>query len=851
MAKKVTPEFAKKYIPFLGGVVLCLFSVVLVFNIGYPARVLTFPFAYLFGIASYGIYGIAYAIGFSFLIRNKGFKVKRFSQIVAIVIAFFGICIFMSATSYGKVADYKATFDSLKYITNKQYINFITSNLGGGFVGFGFVNLFAKAHVALAYIVAILLILFAAVLFFIDKVKAFFVKDGKAKPKNKPAKKVKEPSEDNYREIQPINYRRIENYDVINEASQLDTTPVRPMPTASFNPQPAAAPLPKPNSFFSNTAPGVLTRAFYVRPGMGPVAPAPQPAIQQAMVAPINKVEEELSPEEILLKSNQEQTKAEQLELDFSEPKLDEQLVAAQPVFLEPEEPVVAPQPTLEAPKEKKKPIKWIAPSSELLENLEVGKSLEKNTQVAEQRMEAINEVFNNFNVGAKVVSYVIGPSVTRYNIQYDPHVSARSVSNLVEDISIRLGGVLGRFEAIVEGLTYSGLEIPNAEITPVSFKEVYEALPDVKKHPTAVAFGKNIQGDVVYADFNEFPHCLVAGTTGSGKSIFIHSLITTLIMRNSPDNLRLIIVDPKRVEMTRYRDIPHLLCPIVTEPKEASLIMSKLVEEMNERYDKFADADGSTNLKEYNEWAEEHQEEKIPTIIVIVDEFGDLVKTNKEISNPILLLSQKARACGIHMLLSTQSPTTDIITGPIKSNLPTHIALCTANSTQSVTVLGEGGAETLLGKGDMLVQSPIVSRTGLKRVQGCYIQKKETSRVTGYLKEHYECIYDPKFLNLEEAAAQEGQAAVSSGSYSAAADLDEEKRYQSIKQYVMANQYMSMSKIQGDCAVGFNRARRFFNRLQQEGVIGTENEGNKGCRVLIHDEYAETPAVSSEELTY
>ena len=454
-----------------------------------------------------------------------------------------------------------------------------------------------------------------------------------------------------------------------------------------------------------------------------------------------------------------------------------------------------------------------------------------------------VPDVFENFHVGARCISYVVGPSVTRYNIEYANNVSVRSVEKLVDDISIRLGGVNARFEGVVEGQRYSGLEIPNAKITPVSFKEVFEQLPDVKEHPLAVMFGKNIDGKCIGADFDEFPHVLVAGTTGSGKSIYNHSLVCTLISRNSPEDLRLVLVDPKQVEMSKYEDLPHLLCPIINDANLAKLTLSKLVDEMNRRYG-ILKATGCSNIKQYNELREDDPNlEKLPYIVVFVDEYADLVDVCKDINGPIVSIAQKARAAGIHMLIATQRPSTNVITGTIKGNLPTRIALAVASYVDSTTILNEGGAEKLLGKGDMLVSSPLVSRVGMVRLQGCFIQNKEILRIVGYLKEHYPVYYDPNFCNLEEAARQEAGDVIGSPEFASSQEAGEEAKYQSVKEWVMACDYMSMSKIQRECGVGFNRAGKFFKRLQTEGIIGTEVEGNKGCPVLIQDKFYEGSA--------
>ena len=509
------------------------------------------------------------------------------------------------------------------------------------------------------------------------------------------------------------------------------------------------------------------------------------------------------------------------------------------------------PQPVEEAPKKKER-VEWIPPSSELLEVYETAAATELNTKVAEERMVLINTILGNFKVGARCTSYTIGSSVTRFNIEYDANVSVKSVDKLVDDISLRLGGVSARFTPIVANSPYSGLEIPNPTITTVSFKEVFESLPSTEKHLLSVGFGKDISGNVVAADFDEFPHLLVAGTTGSGKSIYIHSIIATLIMRVSPDDLKIVLVDPKKVEMTKYRDMPHLLCPIITESSKAKVMMSKLVDEMNDRYERFTLAESCSNIKQFNEYAREHDLETMPYIIVFLDEYADLVDTCKEISQPVVSIAQKARAAGIHMLISTQRPSTNVITGVIKGNLPTHVALMTSSYTDSMTIIGEGGAEKLLGKGDMLVQSPLVSRVGVTRLQGCFVQNKEIGRIVGYLKEHYKTEYDPNYMDLIDHSKEEAENMIASGEVEAEVNSADEEKYQSIKEWVMTQQYVSMSKIQRECGVGFNRAGKIFSRLQREGIVSTQQDGaTKGCKVLKHgdDDSYDDLIVTSDEV--
>ena len=844
-------KLEKKHFTFFGGITLCLLAVVLILNVGYPARAIAFPFIYLFGLGSYVFYLLVYAYGLYMFFKEKTLKI-RFNSI------FFGsIIIFISALMIATLivtkdnnifrdtfsSSYKAVLTGIDGIGNNSaywkahFINlFRGNNFGGGLVGYamvGFLNSLFKGTGGTWAIAIIVAVLGLFVVFFPYIYKAIKGEKKKASPKEKPQKETRDLYEGN----------RVNSDAIIATAGDIDhinePTPVLVQPQQSTFEK--ANDLSDRGDFYShqdsiysgssNFVPAMYSK-FLVKPTSEKIVhteSAPMPSASQPMVN-------------------------EQMSLDFdARQELNEQLVTAKPEFVQPSPvmptpaPMARPAPVqVEQPRVEqveRKPIKWVPPSTALLENLEVQGALDLNNSVAEERMIAINEVFENFHVGARCISYVVGPSVTRYNIEYANNVSVRSVEKLVDDISIRLGGVNARFEGVVEGQRYSGLEIPNAKITPVSFKEVFEQLPDVKEHPLAVMFGKNIDGKCIGADFDEFPHVLVAGTTGSGKSIYNHSLVCTLISRNSPEDLRLVLVDPKQVEMSKYEDLPHLLCPIINDANVAKLTLSKLVDEMNRRYG-ILKATGCSNIKQYNELREDDPNlEKLPYIVVFVDEYADLVDVCKDINGPIVSIAQKARAAGIHMLIATQRPSTNVITGTIKGNLPTRIALAVASYVDSTTILNEGGAEKLLGKGDMLVSSPLVSRVGMVRLQGCFIQNKEILRIVGYLKEHYPVYYDPNFCNLEEAARQEASDVIGSPEFASSQEAGEEAKYQSVKEWVMACDYMSMSKIQRECGVGFNRAGKFFKRLQTEGIIGTEVEGNKGCPVLIQDKFYEGSA--------
>lgn len=577
----------------------------------------------------------------------------------------------------------------------------------------------------------------------------------------------------------------------------------------------------------------------------------------------IKIVKEEIKTSESINKNdNFEYTKKEQLKLDFdSEDNFDDdKIVNSNSIDKETAIKIAQTKPVFENPEQivssanretnnsvlpmfgtKKPTVDFKEPPMDLLVDYPDKGENEQNIFVAENRKMIINQFFEEFNVGAKTNDYIVGPSVTRFNVEYGERVSSNSISRLINDLSIRLGGVGVLFEQIIPGKSYSGLQIPNAVVSTVGFKELLNGLPSSKEHPLCIGFGKNITGDVISCDFNKFPHMLLAGTTGSGKSVFIHSMIMTLISRNSPDLLKLVLIDPKKVEMMSYQDIPHLLCPIISDPEQAKVALTKLYDEMEKRNEMFSLSRSGRDIDSYNIWADEHNVDRLPYIIVVVDEFADLVDNCKEVSRCVSRLAAKSRSTGIYLLIATQRPSTDVVNGTIKANLPTHVALLCSNYVDSSTIIGEGGAEKLLGRGDMLVQCSALSTIGLSRLQGCYVQQKEINNVVDYLKSNYKVEYNPDFLDLIDHSKEEGQALASTPGYVSSGANEFEEKYKSIKEWVMTQQYTSMSKIQRECAVGFNRAGIVFKRLQEEGIVSTSQDGNKGSKVLIHDDAIST----------
>lgn len=516
-------------------------------------------------------------------------------------------------------------------------------------------------------------------------------------------------------------------------------------------------------------------------------------------------------------------------EESFSLPKIEEPKMM--PDFIEEKEPEVEvdkshrPQPRASLIRN------YIYPPIDLLDFHEASDDSEKNAQSTQETTDMINNIFEQLHIGAKVVGSTVGPSVTRYDVQTNSDVSVNSVNRYVEDISIRLGGVPIRFEKIVFGKATSGLEIPNAVRTNVGLRESIEKLPVGPKALRMIPFGKNISGELLFANLSDFPHMLVSGTTGSGKTIFMHSVILSLIMRNKPDELKIVLIDPKKVEMAFYEKIPHLLCPNISNSSKAYVAMKKLVEEMERRYNLFAD-NRVRDIKGFNEFAKANNIQPLPYIVVFIDEYADLVEEVKDIKTPVVRIAQKARAAGIHLVIATQRPSVNVIDGVIKANVAVRVALMVASQVDSISIINQAGAETLLGNGDMIVDCPLINRSVKPRVQGCFVDNHEIIRVCDFLRSHYQEQYDPDFLDLEEhnepAISDDGASDIVVDK-----EMAEEALYELIKENIVDREYCSISYIQRTYAVGFPKAGRLFNKLINDGYVARGGDA-RGSKVLI-----------------
>ena len=494
------------------------------------------------------------------------------------------------------------------------------------------------------------------------------------------------------------------------------------------------------------------------------------------------------------------------------------------------------------------KDFKPIDPNKVLKDVFIDNNELQENIELAEQIKEKINEKFSQLNIKAKAISYTIGPSVTRYDIAPDANVSIGSLDRYLDDISMSLAGRKVRFEKIVFGKTTSSFEIPNSKSTVVPFKEIFEAMPKIDKRSLILPFGKDINGDFVFGDLVKFPHLLVCGQTGSGKSVLIHSFLVALMMRYSPKELKFIFVDPKRVELGQYKDSPHLLCPILKDMQYAKQLLDKLIQEMDHRYILFEEV-GVRDIFDYNEYMETINGATIPYIVLVIDEFADLIETDRTIQSDVVRLASKARACGISMIIATQRPSADVISGLIKSNIPARVALSVKDSINSKIILDEVGAESLLGHGDMLISSMEMSRNGLLRVQGSFISTAEIRNVVQELKSKYPVIYDENFLNLvEKAENMQTSENVRYGEENVTPRKEQsDPLYEEVKELAFSRDLMSINYIIRSFGVGFNRAGKLFSMLVKEGIVEDNGSNTKASKVLVHSQEELNDKISGE----
>ncbi len=468
-------------------------------------------------------------------------------------------------------------------------------------------------------------------------------------------------------------------------------------------------------------------------------------------------------------------------------------------------------------------------PPMELLNPVEKTEQRRFDADVREQ-CRTLEKTLADFRVNAKVIGVTRGPSVTRYELEPAPGVKVSSVVNLADDIALRLAAPGVRVEAPIPGKAAIGIEAPNTKNDMVGFREIVDCKA-VRDNPSklCVGLGKDIEGKVITIDLAKMPHLLIAGTTGSGKSVCVNTLLAGIMYKARPDEVKLILVDPKVVELTNYNGIPHLLVPVVTDAKKAASALHWAVGEMERRYKSFADT-RVRDIKAYNAQADE----KMPYIVIVIDEMSDLMMVAKaDVEDAILRLAQKARACGIHMVLATQRPSVDVITGIVKANIPSRIAFAVSSLTDSRTILDMGGAEKLLGKGDMLFYP--IGANKPSRVQGAFVSDEELNRVTDFIKQQAIPVEDnPEITNtvLPSDSQKEAKNAAAGDGEASEEDSQDELLDDAIRLVLDLGQ-ASASMLQRRFRIGYNRAARLVETMEELGIVGPAT-GSKPRELLL-----------------
>lgn len=454
-------------------------------------------------------------------------------------------------------------------------------------------------------------------------------------------------------------------------------------------------------------------------------------------------------------------------------------------------------------------------------------KDQSKEKKIVRENIKILEATFASFGIKVTVERAEIGPSVTKYEVKPAVGVRVNRISNLSDDLALALAAKDVRIEAPIPGKSLIGIEVPNSDIATVSFRELWEQSQTKAENFLEIPLGKAVNGTARAFDLSKMPHLLVAGSTGSGKSVAVNGIIASILMKARPDQVKFMMVDPKMVELSVYNDIPHLLIPVVTNPRKASKALQKVVDEMENRYELFAKV-GVRNIAGFNAKVEEFNSQSeykqipLPFIVVIVDELADLMMVaSKEVEDAIIRLGQKARAAGIHMILATQRPSVDVISGLIKANVPSRVAFAVSSGTDSRTILDENGAEKLLGRGDMLFKP--IDENHPVRLQGSFISDDDVERIVNFIKTQADADYDESF---DPGEVSENEGEFSDG------DAGGDPLFEEAKSLVIETQKASASMIQRRLSVGFNRATRLMEELEIAGVIGPA-EGTKPRKVL------------------
>ena len=770
------------------GSLFILFALFGLFQLGFLGNLIANTFR-IVGGNTFPVLTVALAIyGLLLIVKNTSLRFKHYRRITGLLLMYVAVLIFFHAQLFAKVkpADLTILKTTWHLILTDIKANQITQNVGGGMLGALFyqVTHFLVAQVG-SYLISF--ILFALGLFFMTNLGSHELLDYLSRIKGKlgqllkgdPAKQALRQARKAEKQASKLAKKQAEREAILAEIQAEKQNTIRPMtegeklaqaqkPTIAIEPEQLSF---VPIDTFQSVASSPKEAA--------------KPQVTKALV--------------------QENNGEESDELDFEIPQ-----------EVEDEAYELPPSTLLQATKATDQSGEY--------------KKIEQNIGVLER-------TFESFGVDAKVVKASLGPAVTKFEIQPAVGVKVSKIVSLTDDIALALAAKDIRMEAPIPGKSLIGIEVPNDAVSMVSFRESIENSPADPNNLLEVPLGRDISGRVQTADLTKMPHLLVAGSTGSGKSVAINGIITSILMKAKPHEVKLMMVDPKMVELNVYNGVPHLLTPVVTNPRKAAQALQKVVKEMEERYEKFA-ATGVRNITGYNEMIANRNLELgeknpiLPFIVVIVDELADLMMVaSNEVEDAIIRLAQMARAAGIHMILATQRPSVDVITGIIKANVPSRMAFAVSSGTDSRTIIDSNGAEKLLGRGDMLFL-PMGENKPI-RVQGAFISDQDVEAIVKFVTDQQGANYVEEMMVTEEE--------VNAGSTAFADEQDE--LFDQAKELVIEMQTASVSLLQRRFRVGYNRAARLVDQLEVSGIVGP-SEGSKPRKVLIEP-------ISEEEVMY
>lgn len=805
----------------LYGLILVLISLIGLLNNGVVGEALTYIFSYLFGVFYVLVYLLFIFFGLYLMIKKTMFRLKIDLKILGALLLIVGFCIAASMGHNLTIDTFFSAYqnqvsNTQRYVFSMLSADAIYANLGGGIVGYFLTGALNSAVSETGTAVIVFIFIFVGMILLFQNIVVRFARWLIQYHKNRKALREEERRQKALVSAPvPATIQASPAETAENERPAAE----EPFQTFVSPKRESAASILETLSKEENREVGSLGER------MNPVSekepphdfPIPEPPSDRTL------------PEESALPPIREPA------FETDDPYEDPTRPVEEPASSDPllssggwkaqaePDPDICPRP-------------YLYPPLSLLKDRYNRDETERKNALAREKMDMINECFNDLGIGANVISYTIGPSVTRFDVKMNAHVRTNVLSSIENDLAVRLGGnKTVRLETIVEGKNTSGIEVGNDICDTVSFKECMKSIESNTEDRLLFPLGKDISGNVISCCLDEMPHLLVCGTTGSGKSVFIHNIICSLIMRNRPEELKLMLIDPKRIEFTKYADLPHLLCPVITSTDRGKVGLMKLVDEMERRYDLFAEKGrGASNYKEYIETCEEMGYEKIPYIVMICDEFADFMSEgDKEVAKLIQRIAQKARACGIYMVIATQRPSVKVITGEIKANIPSRIALSVSSQMDSRIIIDEPGAENLMGRGDLLARIP--KYKSLLRVQSAFIDSKEIFALCEHIKSQATFRCDPNFEDLTLKVVSPFAAA--GDEYGAAKpmfrDYHSDEKYEEIKKYVIATGKCSTTKLQNMFGIGYSRADGILDTLEADGVI--RKEGN---RRILSEQY-------------